>query len=223
MGNQVRSMNKVIRWIEFVLLFTVGPVAIWWLMEQVPIIVSLWVATAGCLLWLKFDRSFDRRVLGGLSKLSGQWRSMVLLIVLSIPVMVVLTMWLLPGGLFALPSQRPVIWVMVCVFYPLLSVYPQEVIYRAFIWHRYSEIFPSPWARIAASGIMFGLMHFMFGNVVAVAVTLVGGVLFAWRYERCRSVAVVSLEHAIYGVLLFTIGVGAYLVAGTVRMAERMQ
>ena len=37
---------------------------------------------------------------------------------------------------------------------------------------------------------------------------MLGGWLFARRYQRTRSLLTVSVEHALYGVLIFTIGLG---------------
>ena len=31
------------------------------------------------------------------------------------------------------------------IFYPLVSVYPQEIIFRSFFFHRYRDLFPR-WA-----------------------------------------------------------------------------
>ena len=50
----------------------------------------------------------------------------------------VAAVWLLaPDHLFDLPRQRPWLWLAVMVFYPLVSVYPQELVFRAFVLQRY--------------------------------------------------------------------------------------
>jgi hypothetical protein len=47
--------------------------------------------------------------------------------------------------------------------------------------------------------------------------TLIGGWLFARRYQRTRSLLAASVEHALYGVLAFTVGLGALFHHGAVR------
>ncbi|MBF6211751.1 CPBP family intramembrane metalloprotease [Nocardia puris] len=119
-----------------------------------------------------------------------------------------------PERLFDLPRTEPAVWAMVMVFYPLLSVYPQELIYRTFVFHRYAPVFGSGWAMIAASAVAFGFAHIIFGNWIAVALTLIGGLLFAHRYRRTGSILVVTVEHALYGCLAFTVGLGGFLYSG---------
>jgi membrane protease YdiL (CAAX protease family) len=100
--------------------------------------------------------------------------------------------------------------------YPLFSVYPQGLIYRAFFFHRYRPLVEAcaplvrAWLLIVVSGATFALMHILFHNWIAVALTFPGGILFAVRYCNTRSLAVSSIEHALYGCFLFTIGLGQF-------------
>ena len=42
--------------------------------------------------------------------------------------------WLFePERLFAFVRQRPLVWALVIILYPVLSVYPQGIVYRVFI------------------------------------------------------------------------------------------
>jgi len=100
---------------------------------------------------------------------------------------------------------------LLAVFYPLLAVYPQELFYRAFLFRRYRLLFPSDQAMIFVSALTFGFAHIIYGNIPAVLLTLIGGYLFAITYQRSHSILVVSLEHALYGCLLYTIGLGQFI------------
>ena len=124
---------------------------------------------------------------------------------------------LAPDWLFNLPRQQPLIWAAVVVFYPLVSVYPQEVLFRAFLLYRYRPVFGDGVGAALASAVAFGFAHLLFRNVLSVVLTLVGGWLFARRYQRTRSLLVVSVEHALYGVLAFTVGLSALFYHGAVR------
>jgi membrane protease YdiL (CAAX protease family) len=124
-------------------------------------------------------------------------------------------------ALLWLPRNRPVIWGIVMIAYPLLSVYPQEVIYRAFLFHRYRHVFPTAPGRLCISALAFALVHIVFHNNVALVLSLAGGFLFALTYHRTRSLAVVWLEHALYGCLIFTVGLGTrFFYQGSLRAAE---
>ena len=117
--------------------------------------------------------------------------------------------------LFDLPRREPLLWLAIIVFYPLVSVYPQELLFRAFLLHRYRPVFgDGRWAAVA-SAVAFGYAHLLFGNVIAVVATIVGGWLFARRYQRTQSLLVVSVEHALYGITIFTVGLGQYFYHGS--------
>jgi uncharacterized protein len=44
--------------------------------------------------------------------------------------------------------------------------------------------------------------------------TFFGGILFAWRYVETGSLLTSSVEHALYGCWLFTVGLGVYFYHG---------
>jgi len=119
-----------------------------------------------------------------------------------------------PDLLLAFPMQRPLIWAAILIGYPLFSVYPQEIIFRAFLFHRYRFLLPSPATRIAASALLFGWAHVLFGNWTAPLLSTAGGLLFAWTYHRSGSLRLVAIEHALWGGFLFTVGLGRYFYSG---------
>jgi uncharacterized protein len=100
------------------------------------------------------------------------------------------------------------------ILYPVLSVYPQGIIYRAFFFERYRILFPNPAVLIVVSALAFSFAHIIFRNPVALIFTLVGGLLFAWRYAATGSLLTSSFEHALYGCWMFTVGLGQYFYKG---------
>ncbi len=143
--------------------------------------------------------------------------SMLTLWVIAAVAMIAVVAWLLPDDLFNLPREQAVIWAAVAVFYPLLSVYPQELIFRGFLMHRYAPVFGTGPGIIAASAAAFGFVHIIYGSIVSVVLTLAAGWLFARRYQRTQSLLAVSVEHALYGVLAFTVGLGDFFYHGANR------
>ena len=53
-----------------------------------------------------------------------------------------------------------------------------------------------------------------------VVLTAIGGWFFATTYARTRSLWLASFEHALYGQLVFTVGLGQYFYGGTVQMID---
>jgi hypothetical protein len=89
-----------------------------------------------------------------------------------------------PELLFTFVRNRPALWAVVMVAYPVLSVYPQGIVYRAFLMHRYASLFPGTLTLILVSAAAFGFMHLVFRNPIAPTLTFFGGILFAWRYQQ---------------------------------------
>jgi membrane protease YdiL (CAAX protease family) len=48
-------------------------------------------------------------------------------------------------------------------------------------------------------------------NSLVMLLTFLGGILFAITFHKTRSTLLVSIEHAIYGIWLFTVGMGEML------------
>jgi hypothetical protein len=174
-----------------------------------PIPPLLLLAGAGWLV-LRRDPTFDPTDLTRAGALRREMRSIIPLWTVAAVAAVVAVAALAPHRLLDLPREMPLLWLAVVVFYPLLSVYPQELIYRALLLHRYGPVFGGPGTRTAAaaSAVSFGFAHLMFGSPLSVLLTLVGGWLFARRYQRSRSLLAAAAEHALYGVLAFTVGLG---------------
>jgi len=119
----------------------------------------------------------------------------------------------MPGQYLDLPRQHPALWLAIMLLYPLLSVWPQEVIFRQFFFARYQKIFGGT-GLVPASALAFGFAHIIFLNWVAVAMTVAGGAIFAADYARYRRLGLACLEHSLYGCLIFTIGLGRYFYTG---------
>lgn len=116
-----------------------------------------------------------------------------------------------PEHLFCVPRSNPLLFIQILGIYTFLSVWPQEVIYRTFFFVRYEHLFNSKALLILVNAVIFSLAHIIFQNTLVTVLTLVGGLLFAYTYYKTRSTFFVSLEHAIYGNWLFTVGMGEML------------
>lgn len=119
-----------------------------------------------------------------------------------------------PELLFSFVRERPLLWALVMLLYPLVSVIAQELIYRSVFFSRFAPIFSAMPVMMIANALAFGFAHILFRNWIAPVLCVIGGWYFADTYRRHRSLALVVLEHALYGDFVFTIGLGHYFYHG---------
>ena len=114
-------------------------------------------------------------------------------------------------NLFVVVKSNPMLWVAILFVYSVFSVYPQELVYRTFFFQRYESLFRSNTLFIIVNAALFSLAHILFKNTLVMILTFIGGVLFALTFKKTKSTLLVSIEHAIYGCWLFTVGMGEML------------
>ncbi len=114
-------------------------------------------------------------------------------------------------ALFYVVLNKPKLWVFILFVYTFLSVYPQELIYRTFYFKRYNTIIKDKRLLLFLNTIVFALAHLFFKNTLVLILTFLGGILFAVTYQKTKSTLLVSIEHALYGCWLFTVGMGEML------------
>ena len=116
-----------------------------------------------------------------------------------------------PEALFCVPKTNMKLFVIILAVYTILSVWPQEIIYRSFFFARYSSFFKSQYLLIFVNAVLFSMAHLFFLNLMVSLLTFIGGLLFAHTYAKTKSTLLVSIEHAAYGCWLFTVGMGEML------------
>lgn len=209
-------------------LFGGGPVLLW----MFPVVLGvgglfIFLMAMGlcCAVGLFFDKKFDRNklwnakaVMPAMGWVVGRW---LLCCVLLTAVFGLMSGRVLPGlsiavptGLFSIFHREGLpVWLplLILVFYPWVSVYPQNVIYRAFFCQRYRPILGGGWGLILVNALAFSFGHVMFNNWVVLVLTFVGGLIFTRTYLRSRSLLLATIEHAMYGLLCFYLGIGVFL------------
>lgn len=186
-----------------------------------PVIPVLWLAMAPIAVWLVRRRGFPLRAVLGVGNAAITERRLAYTLLRLLPAMlamVALLHHIHPDWLFSFVSSHPKFWITVMFAYPVLSVMPQGVIYRAFFRERYAALFPNGVVRTLVAAACFSFCHVFFLNVWALLLTFVGGILFWRTYEKTGSLLLANIEHAIYGDLVFTIGYGGFLYHGTLAL-----
>jgi len=210
MGLARFDKRRVWRAFEFFALFFLLPTLFYLGHFQVAALPVLWLVMIYCLVVLWRSRGLDGSLLWNAVPLIPRAPGILLLFALCAALLTGLVYWLAPDRLFGLIRMHPYSWALVMVSYPILSVYPQGVIYRAFLFERYRPLFDSSWPIVLMSTLAFAYVHIVFRNSIAPALTLAGGFLFAMRYRQSGSLLVSCVEHALYGCFLFTVGLGRF-------------
>jgi membrane protease YdiL (CAAX protease family) len=203
---------------EFALLYCLLPALI--VLLQLPpqaFLPGLLVGAVACTVVLLRDPTFDRRRLweGDVA-----WRHVArvaAIFLIGVAVLTAVAMTWFPERFLEFPRNNPGRWRLVMILYPLLSVAPQGIIWRTFLFHRYRELFGQGRLVVVVAALAFAWVHVIFENWIALALTLAGGFLFAWTYRQSRSNFLASFEHALYGCLVFTLGFGRFLYGGVIR------
>jgi len=116
-----------------------------------------------------------------------------------------------PSLLLTVPTEQPWFWFLMVLIYSFLSVFPQELVYRTFFFDRYRDLFRNDYHLILVNAALFSLCHIILRSPLVLVLTFMGGVFFAFTYLDTKSTVLVSVEHALYGSWLFTVGMGAML------------
>lgn len=116
--------------------------------------------------------------------------------------------------LLILPKTHFKIWVLVMFLYPLFSAFFQEILFRAFFTLRYKFLFKNEFYFVFINAVIFGAVHLLYGNFIAVVFSFFGGLMFIKTYLKSGSVVLSTIEHALYGNFIFTIGLGRYFYNG---------
>ena len=217
------------RWLEFVSLYVAVPVVVAFCLPSGTAIPTLWggALLAWWLLKVQSSRLGEDAAVPLLLKdvtLIPVRKALVGVLLRFAVGAVLLTGLLLlihPDQLLAFPKRDPKLWGLVMVAYPVLSVFPQVIIYRCLFITRYSSLFVSPWLAWFVGALVFGWAHLAFHNPFALLFPFVGGFLFIRTYQQTRSIGLNVLEHSLYGCFLFTIGWGIYFFNGTHALIAR--
>lgn len=208
--------KRLERWAELLILLLGVPLLLWLVLPPKAIIPVVWTMAVLCHhLSSRIEASHPRVWWNVAAVTRAELKRMLLRFIPCALLLYGLTRYFHPEMLFSFVLTMPVFWAVVMVLYPILSVVPQEIIFRRYIYVRFAGIL-TPMGLWLVSGLGFGFAHIALDNWVAPALCAIGGLMFAQTYARTRSLALVSLEHALYGDMVFTLGLGRYFYHGAV-------
>lgn len=202
-------------WTEFLALFIGVPLAMTAFFGQYSLFAVVWALAGVALIMLILTPGWKWS-----SLLKGpvleEWKLILVFAVGTAAICAGFVFALVPQQFLSMPIYRTGLWVMIMVAYPLLSAFPQELIYRSLFFERYGSLFPNIYAAIIANGLAFGIGHLFYMNPITIAITAAGGAIMGWAYLRKRSMLLSWVLHAIAGNLIFTLGLGLFFYHGAV-------
>jgi uncharacterized protein len=202
------GMKKFLLWAEMIAFFIGLPLIYYFDLVPVHKAVPPLVVFVLFLFILLKDKSFDRKKFG----LNGfmNWGWLIRRMGLVAGLLLIAVLLFNRDALFVIPRLNPILWVMIMLFYPIWSAFPQEIIFRGYFFHRYERLFPNVRWMILVNALLFSFLHIIFNNWIALVFTFFASILFSITYRKSNSLMVTFLEHAVYGNLIFTIGLGEY-------------
>ncbi len=205
--------NNFQLWLEIIGLYIVFPLLFVLDIFNFPIMVLLLPVGLVIYFWLKRDPGFDNKLFFNWESGKKHIRPM-LLGFLAAAVIILATGYLVePTNMFFLVKEKPLLLLIISIFYPLFSVIPQALAYRALFFHRYAVFIKNKWVQILISAILFSFGHILYKNWLVLVLTFVAGVVYAYRYYQSKSLALSILEHSLYGIWLFASGLGMFFVS----------
>lgn len=196
--------------IEFILLFVGVPLLLYFDNRLIHPSAILIPVLAGIITYFIFQKEFKFRDLIRMDISKTLFWKNICIVALSGIVLFGLVYIFDRSNLLNLPKRNPLIWLGMCIFYPVFSAYAQEVIYRSFLFLRYKVLFKNNTILILVSGIMFSFMHIVYYNPVSIILTLIAGIYLSYVYSKTRSVLFTAILHGLLGILVFTAGLGQY-------------
>ncbi len=210
------SKKKPRRIAELVFLYGLLPLVVMLDRWDVPLMVFLLFMGLSVYIYLVYDPSFDRKTLLNWSQNRAELIKILIMFGISAIVMVAL-IWIIDSSkMFLLLRTNPWLLLMISIFYPIFSVVPQGLAYRSLFFHRYGDLFPGDSLKIISSAAVFAFAHILYKNWMVLALSFAAGLIFSYRYYKTKSLAISVLEHALYGVWLFTCGLGYFFVSSMV-------
>lgn len=198
--------------IELIVIYICGPLLYFTGILKTSFIPLLLFISICSVIIMKRDKRFDFYKVFSLPKKYDELKN-IFLIFIPLALLIVGYMFIFKReDLFRFPVENTKVWFSVLIFYPLISVIPQGILFRSFFFYRYSSLIKNKNFKIILNAILFSFAHIFFKNHMAILLTFIGGWLFAWRYTRTGKFFHTCFEHALYGLWVFTSGMGEYLV-----------
>lgn len=192
--------------LEFIIIYFILPIVLLIAKIKYLIFLMLIFVSIYAFFTLKKDKQFNFKSL--LHKL--YWKEVLILNIIFAVNIYLYTLILYPELLFSLPRKNLTLLIMIIIFYPVVSVAPQEFIYRVFFFQRYKKILGKNYGNIILiNTLVFTYGHIIFLNFTSLLFTAIASPIFLIMYLK-YSFSTCLLLHTLSGLLVFIFGLGKF-------------
>lgn len=203
----VKSLAKLAPRLELMLFL--GGVPLWVLFQESYLLRRGVLLAAGVYVVARLWNKVSWRRLFGKPQ-PGWWKWPLFRVVLAFALLAGFVLLFQPATFFDLPREHTGLWFAFVLLYPVLSVLPQELIYRVYIFETHTYLLNPPFAALLTSAIFFAWVHIVFAGWLAVVSSFAAGLALGWNYLQNRdapgAIWPLALEHSLYGQIVFSIG-----------------
>ena len=205
-------INQKRLFLEFFIIYFLIPLIITMQYRELLLFPFLLIIFLISIILLKLNKNFNFRKL--LKKIV--WKTVVKSFLSFFAFIFIYILFLDKDLLFQLPANNPRIWVLAMIIYPVVSVIPQEFIFRVLFYQRYAKLFSFEKNYIILiNSIAFGFAHIVFINFHAIILSILASTIFSIVYLR-NSFFTCIIVHSLAGQLIFTLGLEKYFFSGTI-------
>lgn len=193
--------------------FFVGPAVYMARLVPIKLILFIWLGTLLSFLHLNLGERFSIKDLGPWQISKKEFKPVLKRFLFFGSMLFLWMLIFMPEELFSFPRENTGRWLLVLIFYPLLSILPQTFIYRVYLTKKYGDLFSTQRALVLFGTLAFGYAHLIMHNWIAVLITTIGGLIFMNTYLKSRSFLLSFVEQSLYACLAVTLGYGRFISA----------
>ena len=202
-------MTKITKIVEIIIFFIIIPAILIPINSNIIMFATLLLVAFFCFIYLRFKKKitlFDKNEFK-----FDQPLKKIFYKAFVIAILILLFSYIFDKEKFLnLPTSHFFLWLLILILYPIFSAFPQEIIYRKFFFQRYDKLFKNKKILIITNALLFSFAHIIYLNPIVIIFTFIGGLLMAISYSQHQSLFKVSLEHGLYGNIVFSSGLGNY-------------
>ena len=201
-------MTKITKIVEIIIFFIIIPAILIPINSNIIMFATLSLVAFFCFIYLRYKKItlFDKNEFK-----FDQPLKKIFYKAFVIAILILLFSYIFDKEKFLnLPISHFFLWLLILILYPIFSAFPQEIIYRKFFFQRYDKLFKNKKILIITNALLFSFAHIIYLNPIVIIFTFIGGLLMAISYSQHQSLFKVSVEHGLYGNIVFSSGLGNY-------------
>ena len=193
-------------YLEFLFIYIIPPLVIIYLKEKYLLYLFLFFFCSIAFILLKKEKKKSLKEFFG----KIEFKSLKFNLLFFIFAIHIYALMIGLNSFYSMPIENIKLWIIIIIFYPIISVFPQEIIYRVLFVERYKKLFVSKkdYSQIVNTFI-FTYSHIVFQNHHAIIISAIASPIFYYQYTK-KSFLNCFIIHSLGGYLIYTVGLGDF-------------